>query len=65
MRLLQLDEAGCTDEVTARQQQRTLLACKGVCADGALAETFAERRLHPPELFFQMVTNGVVAAFNQ
>ena len=51
--------------MTTRQQQSTLPTLERVCANGALAKAFVERHLHTPELFLQVVTDGMVAALNQ
>ena len=64
MWLPEFDKAGCTNQVTARQQQCTLPTLEWVCANGALAEAFVERLFHAPKLF-QVLANGMVAAFDQ
>ena len=63
--LPQFDKAGCTNQVTAGQQQCTLPTLEWVCANGALAEAFVERLFHAPKLFLQVLANGMVAAFDQ
>ena len=65
VRLPEFDEACDTNQVTAGQQQCTLLTLEWVCANGALAEAFVERLFHAPKLFLQVLTHGMVAAFNQ
>ena len=62
--LPQFDKAGCTNQVTARQQQCTLPTLEWVCTDGALAEAFVQFRLHAPKLFLQVFANGMVAALD-
>ena len=63
--LPQFDKAGGTNQVTARQQQCTLPTVEWVCTDGALAEAFVQFPLHAPKLFLQVLTNGMVATFDQ
>ena len=64
-RLPSFDKEGCTNQVTAGQQQCTLPTLEWVCTDGALAEAFVQFRLHAPKLFLQVLANGMVAAFDQ
>ena len=63
--LPEFDIAGCTNQVTAGQQQCTLPTLEWVCTDGALAEAFVQFLLHAPKLFLQVLANGMVAAFDQ
>ena len=63
--LPEFDEAGGTNQVTAGQQQCALAALKRVCTDWAFTKGFLERLLHAPKLFLQVLTHGMVAAFNQ
>ena len=65
MRLPEFDKAGGTNQVTAGQQQCALAALKRVCTDWAFTKGFLERLLHAPKLFLQVLTHGMVAAFNQ
>ena len=63
--LPEFDIAGCTNQVTAGQQQCTLPTLEWVCTDRALAEAFIEGLLHSPKLFLQVLTDRMVATFNQ
>jgi hypothetical protein len=65
VRLSQFDKAGRTNQVTARQQKSALLTLERLGTHWTLAKAFAERHLHTPELFLQVVTDGMVAALNQ
>ena len=60
--LPEFDIAGCTNQVTAGQQQCTLPTLEWVCTDG---EAFVQFLLHSPKLFLQVLANGMVAAFDQ
>ena len=51
--------------MTAGQQQRALPALERVCTDGTFTKAFLQRLLHSPKLFLQVLTHGMVAAFNQ
>ena len=63
--LPEFDIAGCTNQVTAGQQQCTLPTLEWVCTDGTLTKTFIEGLLHSPKLFLQVLANGMVAAVDQ
>ena len=63
--LPEFDIAGCTNQVTAGQQQCTLPTLEWVCTDGALAEAFVQFLLHAPKLFLQMVAHWMIIAFDQ
>ena len=65
VRLPEFDEACGTNQVTAGQQQRALPALERVCTDWAFTKGFLERLLHSPKLFLQVLTDRMVATFNQ
>ena len=65
MWLPEFDEAGCTNQVTTRQQQSTLPTLEWICTDRALAEALVQFLLHAPKLFLQVLANGMVVAFDQ